>query len=38
LALLVFASATGFLTSREGQRVVRGVLGGLLGGGSKRKR
>jgi DNA helicase HerA-like ATPase len=30
--------AVGFLASREGQRIVRGVLGGLLGGGSKRKR
>lgn len=29
--------AVGFLSSREGQRLVRGVLGGLLGGG-KRKR
>jgi len=30
--------AMGFLTSREGQRIVRGVLGGLLGGSSKRRR
>ncbi len=30
--------AVGFLASREGQRIVRGVLGGLLGGSSKRKR
>ena len=29
--------AVGFLASREGQRIVRGVLGGLLGG-SKRRR
>lgn len=29
--------AVGFLTSREGQRLVRGVLGGLLGGSSKRR-
>ncbi len=30
--------AVGFLASREGQRIVRGVLGGLLGGSGKRKR
>ncbi|MBO1436331.1 helicase HerA-like domain-containing protein [Meiothermus sp. CFH 77666] len=30
--------AVGFLASREGQRIVRGVLGGLLGGGSKRRK
>jgi len=30
--------AVGFLASREGQRIVRGVLGGLLGGSRKRKR
>jgi DNA helicase HerA-like ATPase len=30
--------AVGFLASREGQRIVRGVLGGLLGGGGRRKR
>lgn len=30
--------AMGFLASREGQRIVRGVLGGLLGGSGKRKR
>jgi DNA helicase HerA-like ATPase len=30
--------AVGFLASREGQRIVRGVLGGLLGGSGKRRR
>ncbi|WP_299428799.1 helicase HerA-like domain-containing protein [uncultured Meiothermus sp.] len=30
--------AVGFLASREGQRIMRGVLGGLLGGGGRRKR
>ncbi|GIW25637.1 helicase HerA-like domain-containing protein [Meiothermus sp.] len=29
--------AVGFLASREGQRIVRGVLGGLLGGGKRRR-